>query len=127
MKKDISTFIRASISSISSAIIDLTIFTIICQGSSKLFIISIATIIARVISTLFNFSINKYIVFKSNGNIVSEGILFIILFITKMILSSILVWIFNRYIIINQTILKSIVDISLFFGSYYIQKKLIFH
>lgn len=126
MNNNISTFIRASISSISSAIIDLTIFTIISQGSSKLFIISLATIVARVISTIINFIINKFWAYKSSGPIFKESILFIILFVSKMILSSILVWLFNKYIIINQTLLKSIVDVLLFFGSYYIQKKLIF-
>ena len=125
-KDNIIIFSKACISSITSAIIDLGVFTLISQGSDKFIVISIATVVARVISTICNFTINKLWTFKSNGSITKESILFFILFIIKMFLSSILVWLFNKYIFINQTVLKSIVDISLFFASYMVQKKLIF-
>lgn len=125
-KDNIIIFSKACISSITSAAIDLGIFTLISRGSSKFIIISVATVVARVISTICNFTINKLWTFKSDGSVTEEGILFFILFIVKMLLSSILVWLFNKYIIINQTVLKSIVDILLFFASYMVQKKLIF-
>lgn len=123
--KNIKTFIKASISSMSSALIDLGLFTLISRSSKALIIITIATIVARVASATFNFIINKFWAFESKGSTKKEAILFFILFISKMLLSALLVWLF-KFININQTFLKALVDIFLFFFSYIIQKRLIF-
>ncbi|HOB26221.1 MAG TPA: GtrA family protein [Bacilli bacterium] len=118
-------FIKASISSMISAGIDLGIYTLIAGDSSIYYIILIATIVARIISSLINFIINKKWAFKSNGKTTKELIYFYILFIAKLLASSLLVWSLSNTNI-NHTILKALVDIFLFFISYYIQSKYIF-
>ena len=123
--KELTKFIKASISSAFTAMIDLVIFTILSNSSKSLLIIELSTIIARVISTTINFIINKKIVFKTIGNTKKEIILFFILFLWKMLFSGFLVWLF-KFIHINQTILKMFVDISLFLITYQIQNKFIF-
>ena len=118
-------FIKASISSMISAGIDLGIYTLIAGDSSIYYIILIATVVARIISSLVNFIINKKWAFKSNGKTTKELIYFYILFIAKLLASSLLVWSLSNTNI-NHTILKALVDIFLFFISYYIQSKYIF-
>ncbi len=124
-KKELTKFVKAALSSIFSAMIDLVVFTILSNSSKSLLVIELSTIVARIISTTINFIINKKLVFQTIGNTKKEIILFFILFLWKMLFSGFLVWLF-RFININQTILKMIVDVSLFFITYQIQNKIIF-
>ena len=124
-KRELIKFFKASMSSAFSAMIDLVIFTILSNSSKSLLIIELSTIVARIISTTINFILNKKVVFKTIGNTKKEIILFFILFMWKMLFSGFLVWLFG-FIKINQTILKVIVDVSLFLITYQIQNKIIF-
>ena len=124
-KKELTKFVKAALSSIFSAMIDLVVFTILSNSSKSLLVIELSTIVARIISTTINFIINKKLVFQTIGNTKKEIILFFILFLWKMLFSGFLVWLFG-FININQTILKMIVDVSLFFITYQIQNKIIF-
>ena len=80
---------------------------------------------ARIASSIVNFIINKKWSFESKGSTTKEAIGFSILFVVKMLLSSSLVYLLSN-IKINLTILKSFVDICLFFFSYLVQDKIIF-
>ena len=124
-KKEIIKFVKAALSSIFSAMIDLVVFTILSNSSKSLLVIELSTIVARIISIIINFIINKKLVFQTIGNTKKEIILFFILFLWKMLFSGFLVWLFG-FININQIILKMIVDVSLFFITYQIQNKIIF-
>ena len=119
-------FIKATISSIVSAAVDLGIFFVICRNNNNLSLIIVATLIARIASGIVNFLINKYWAFESSGEPKEEIIEFTILFIIKVALSALLVWIF-RNSKINQMLLKAIIDFALFFGSYVIQSTFIFN
>jgi putative flippase GtrA len=119
--------IKFSCSSIFSALIDLSLFTVMMKinlGDAYLKI-TITTIIARIASSIVNFIINKYWSFESSGRTTKEAIQYGILFVTKMLLSSLFVYLL-RSIKINLTLLKSLVDIVLFFFSYLVQDKIIF-
>lgn len=119
-------FIRATISSVLSALLDLFIFYLICNGSSKLKIIMIATIIARLVSAVVNFVLNKYWAFDNEkGRTKQEVISYFVLFVFKLLTSALLVWAFS-FVKTNQTVVKMIIDVFLFFISYYIQDKFIF-
>ena len=126
-KENIIHFIKASISSIISACVDLGLFSLICHNNNAFLIIMIGTVVARVVSAIINFIINKYWAFQSKGRTTKEATLFFILFILKMLISSLLVWLLIKKIHLNKTIIKSIIDILLFFVSYIIQKKFIFN
>ena len=127
--KKILVFIKFLLSSNFSGIMDLLFFTLIIwvSGNSRdFFVITIATISARIISTIINFMINKYWAFQSKGSTKREAFLFGLLFLTKMLLSGLLVWLISNNIQINSTIIKFVVDCLLFFFGYSIQKDIIF-
>jgi len=118
-------FIKATIVSIITTAIDLTLFRIISNNSHSLLVISIATLISRTISTVIMFIWNKKWVFKSKRDGKKELIHFVIMIIVQMTISAILVWLL-RHLPIPQLVTKMIVDTTLFFVAYFYQKYFIF-
>ena len=120
--------LKYSISSLGSAIIDLIAFTILINlifGKASAGILA-ATVVARFMSGSVNFMVNKHWVFKSgNGNCV-EMIKYLTLFFSQMMLSFILVTSLSN-LSLNLTIIKILVDSTLFLISYQIQKRYIFN
>lgn len=113
--------IKFTCSSIMASIIDLSVFALL---RNKLVLsIFMATVIARILSGLFNYFVNKIIVFKSDAK--HSFLKFFIFFIAKMGLSGLIISIID-FIPINTIILKAIVDVLLFMISYFIEKKLVF-
>ena len=125
-KENIIKFIKAELSSNISAVVDLGLYYLISNNSNKFYIIMFATIIYRITYATINFIINKFWAFKSTGKTTKEALYFFILFIVKMLLSGLLVYLISKFIKLNNTIIKIFVDILLFFISYYIQNKYIF-
>ena len=121
-------FVKTSISSVISAIVDISLFYILSNFFKReYYYIVLATVIARITSGTINFIINKFYAFKSIGRVRVELVSYTILFIIKMILSSLIVaYISTRFIDFNETQIKVVVDTLLFFGSFYIQDKYIF-
>ena len=119
---------KYSFSSMISAAVDLSVFTIFVYlafraGYNK---ILEATVFARLISGGVNFLMNKHWVFKSKKYNWKEVSGYLTLFCFQMLLS----WFFVsslRNIPLNITVIKIIVDITLFFVSYEIQKTFIFN
>ena len=122
-------FIKTSISSVISAIVDISLFYILSNFFKREYAyIVLATVIARIASGIVNFIINKFYAFKSMGRVRVELVSYTILFIIKMILSSLIVaYLSTKFMDINETYIKIIVDTLLFFGSFYIQDKYIFN
>lgn len=119
--------VKYSFSSLSSAAIDLFVFTLLINTvffRNSIGILA-STVIARLMSGFVNFSLNKYWVFKSKNQSKVEVFKYTVLFSSQMFLSWFLVSALNH--IGNITLIKVIVDTSLFFFSYHIQKKFIFH
>jgi len=111
-----------------SALIDLSLFTIFVYlvfgiGNNK---ILEATVAARLISGGMNFLINKHWVFQSKKHNWKEAYGYLALFCCQILLS----WFFVsslRHLTLNITVIKIIVDTTLSFISYKIQKTLIFN
>ena len=118
-------FIKFSIVSIVTTIIDLTIFQLISNNSKKLLIIAIATLVSRTVSTILCYIFNKHWVFKSKKQDKTEFIKFVLLVAGQIAVSALVVWLL-RFLPIPQIITKIIVDTTLFFIGYFIQKKYIF-
>jgi len=120
--------LKYSISSLGSAMIDIIAFTILINlifGKASAGILA-ATVVARFMSGGVNFMLNKHWVFKSeNGNGI-EMIKYLTLFSCQMMLSWILVTGLSN-LSPHLTIIKILVDSTLFFISYQIQKKYIFN
>ena len=119
-------FFKYSVVALLSALLDLFtfyIFTIILQGSAMY--ITLSTVIARLLSGIFNFSLNRNYIFKSKNNLTREVSLYLMLFLISMLCSSFFVTLLSST---NPVLLecKIIVDFILFIIGFFIQKKFIF-
>lgn len=119
-------FMKYIVGAITSFGIDIFIFTLLVRLLSSFSIESVlvASVLARISSSLFNYSINKKIIFQNGNDLSLLG--YYILAVIQVLLSTILVTIVHELIAINISVLKSIVDGLLFIFSYQVQKKIIF-
>lgn len=121
-------FFKFVVSSLSSSLIDIILFQMLViflkEKSSRYILLS--TIGARVFSSIYNFTLNKKIVFNSNNKLGHTIIKYYLLCLIQMLISA--GFVTGIYIIvpINETIIKIVVDTILFFISYRIQKSWIF-
>lgn len=88
--------------------------------------IFLATLFARIISSLFNFMMNKLIVFKSHKNTGKHLFKYALLVVAIMLTSWLLVWTFSNWIGISSLIVKPIVDLVLVIVSYTAQRTWVF-
>ena len=111
-KAKIKLFIKTSMSSFISAGVDISVFYLLSKALKReYFYVVLATIIARILSGTVNFIINKYYAFKSTGRVRVELVSYIILFIIKMILSSLIVaYLSTTFMNSNEMFIKMIVD-----------------
>ncbi|MFT8729041.1 MAG: bifunctional glycosyltransferase family 2/GtrA family protein [Oenococcus oeni] len=121
-----SSFIRFSLSSLFSFLIDVGIFAFFMFSySSRSFLtITIASFLARFCSSVFNYLINQKIVFdgKSSHSISK----YYLLVVFQVFISSYFVTFLHNISDFNTVFIKIIVDFILFFFSFYVQKRLIF-
>ena len=122
--------IRFMISSLTGSVVDYFIFAVMLvllpfAGMSRTAsVVVAATVIARLFSGIVNFIMNKKFAFRSAGDTGSEGFRYLILFICQMGASAALVSALSA--VITPIVAKVIVDTSLFFASYFIQKRWVF-
>lgn len=121
-------FFKYLISSGSSAILDILIFTIVYNlfFSAEIAYITLSTVIARVCSATFNYAINYKKVFNSSESIVKSAIKYFILAIIQMGCSALFVTYITKLTNGRAELIKIIVDTLLFFISFKIQQRLVF-
>ena len=120
--------LKFSLSSLASALIDLSLFTVFINylfGTGSVGTLA-ATVTARVMSGCVNYMINKHWVFQSKSNNTSEALQYLTLFCSQMMLSWVLVTSLSN-LSVHLTVIKVLVDSTLFLISYQIQKNFIFH
>lgn len=120
--------LRYSISSLISALTDLSLFTLFVSfvfgaGSSG---ILTSTLAARLMSGTLNFTVNKFWVFQSRKRSTLEAVEYFTLFCFQMMMSWLLVTALSS-LPLNLTLIKIAVDTGLFFISYQIQRGFIFN
>lgn len=123
-KRKLGTFILYVIVSISSFIIDQILFRLFRKVFSIEIIIS--TILARIISSLYNYFLNRDKVFNSKDNGYKTMIKYYILVLVAMFLSGVSVKLLNMILPIDESVIKIFVDSIIFIFNYYIQKLIIF-
>lgn len=123
-------FLLYTVSSLSSSVLDLLLFFLL---NHFLFArlpqaerILLATIAARILSSLYNFTMNRRVVFDTNGRVGVQLAKYYSLVVVQMLASAGLVTLFVNLLPLADTIVKIIVDICLFFISFQIQKRWIF-
>lgn len=123
------TFLKYMLSSLSSFIVDITLFTLFISifhsmDFSKRILLS--TVIARIGSSAFNYLVNKEIVFKSDESNKRVAYKYFVLVVLQLLASALLVTLFYKATGLPETMIKTIVDTFLFLVSYRIQKVFVF-
>lgn len=115
--------------SLSSFIIDILLFTFFVSLTKSYFsnsYILVSTIGARIISSTFNFLINKNKVFQNKSGGFSTYIKYAVLCVGQMLLSAGGVFLFHAYLRMGESIAKILVDSILFIISFQIQREWVF-
>ncbi len=123
-------FIKYIISSMTSFVVDIMLFTLFCKmlkNNIQIYYAGIATVLARIISSIYNFVVNYGFVFNSKKKKYEAGAKYFILAIVIMLMSATLTTIgVNLFNPLSETIIKIIIDTLLFLVSYKVQQKWIY-
>lgn len=122
------TFFRYLLSSLSAFLVDICLFAL---GTKILFrglalYIPVSTVFARVFSGIYNYLINRNMVFKSRASYAFSGFSYLSLCILQMAASAALVSLTYHLLPLDEVLVKIIIDSCLFLISYQIQKRFIF-
>ncbi len=123
------TGIKFTLSSLSASVIDVGIFTICTYGLKDIMpacYILVATVLARIVSSLYNFTINKKAVFNKEGDTHKSLVKYYMLVVIQMLASAGGVWLIHHTINKNESMIKILVDVMLFFVSFWIQRLWVF-
>ena len=126
-------FLKFAISSVSSYLIDMGIYALLLFFLESRLSVSgqvlICTIVSRVISSLFNFTLNRKTVFKATDNLAASTVRYYIIAVIKLAASYALIYLFTDLLGITgfaQLIIKALVDLILFLFSFQFQKNWVF-
>lgn len=125
-------FLKFTMSSLSSSVLDLILFTVFLYvldelhpgGGSR---IMAATVLARIFSSLFNYALNYKVVFQSKSGRGKTMVKYFALAAAKMLISGVLVDLLHRVLPWQETLIKIPVDVVLFFINYYLQREYVYH
>ena len=121
-------FVTFALVSVSSFVVDIIIFHIlknIFKGRFAAYIL-MATVLARIVSAVYNYTMNRKVVFKSGKNVARSGTGYLILCVIQMLASAGLVTAVVFVTSWPETPVKIVVDVVLFFISYRIQRDIVF-
>lgn len=126
--------IKYAASSFASSCVDLVSFyllTALLFGDGTRLHVFAATALARLISVVFNFSLNKKLVFENNGKPLKTFLRYICLAVPIMLASWFVVFVLTDLLSVESALLKTLVkmpvDILLFLVSFRVQKKWVFN
>ncbi|MCH4192356.1 MAG: bifunctional glycosyltransferase family 2/GtrA family protein [Butyrivibrio sp.] len=119
------------ISSFSSSLVDLLLFTMFCHLTRKtdfgiMDYIMASTIFARVLSATYNFLINYRVVFKSKKNTSGAVVRYIMLAVCIMLASGFLVGRLHGLTSLPEVVVKIPVDCLLFLLSFFVQREYVY-
>lgn len=121
--KKYQTFIKYIFFAITSFLLDICLFKIIYIVSNN---IIIASYLARLVSSVYNYLVNKKIVFSYNKKRDNSFIKYFCLAVLNVTLSGVLVTFVYDKMSFDVTLIKISIDTLIFVINYFIQKILIF-
>lgn len=118
-------------SSLSSSVVDLALFSLFCflmkdMQWGKITYVMAATVFARILSALYNYSLNLKVVFQSDSSVKSTLPRYVILAAVQMFLSAFLVGRLYPLFGGAEVLVKIPVDVLLFFLSFAIQREFVY-
>ena len=124
-----SVFLKFIVASFSSFVVDIVLFTVAYHLLKRHYpdsYIIIATVFARILSSLYNYNMNKRRVFRLKEKNIATLAKYYILCVIQTILSGVGVYALYRLFHWNETGIKILVDVILFFLSFQIQREWVF-
>jgi len=114
--------------SLSSAAVDLTVFWLLCNLTRGMIgYVALSTVLARIISAVYNYLLNARIVFKSERSTGQTAPRYAALAVILMVSSATLVTLGTMLLPkVAEVAVKVVVEISLFFVSFAVQKRFVF-
>ncbi len=124
-------FFKFIVSSLSSSIVDLVLFSLFLwmlgeKTYGTVSTIMLATILARILSAIYNFTINYKVVFKSRDNAGRAIVKYAILAVFIMLASGFLVENIYGVLAIPEVLIKIPVDVILFLVSFWVQREVVY-
>lgn len=118
-------------SSLSSSVVDLSLFAIFCemlreQESGRISYLILATVLARICSASYNFLVNYKVVFKSEMSMGKALLRYFVLAVIQMSLSAVLVSTIYPVLGGAELLVKIPVDVLLFLASFVIQREMVY-
>lgn len=125
-------FLKFMAGSLSSSVLDLTLFQILCnilndKNLGSISYIVLATYMARALSSVYNFAFNYRSVFKAKGNVIGALIRYFMLAVAIMLVSGFAVDSLHAIWPITELAIKIPVDVLLFLVSFWVQKEFIYN
>ncbi|MGD6776414.1 glycosyltransferase [Sutcliffiella horikoshii] len=121
------TFLKFALSSVLSFGLDILLFALFVMMLNGVFVesyIILATVLSRVLSSLFNFTVNRKVVFKSTSSYAI--VKYFSLSIAQMLASAGGVYLIFAVVGFGEVGIKVVVDGLLFLASYVIQREWVF-
>lgn len=115
--------LKFSCSSLLSFCVDYIFYSIFAMISCS---VAFSNICARVISSIFNFSMNKKFVFKNKEGIAKTAAKYFLLAALILAANTIMLELCVKYLIHNKYISKILIEVLLFFISWAAQKSFVF-
>lgn len=124
-------FFKFILSSVSSSVVDLVLFTLFLtllggRSVGSISSIMIATILARILSAVYNFTMNYKVVFKSHDNAGRAVVKYACLAVLIMLASGFFVEHIYALAAIPEVIIKIPVDVLLFLVSFWAQREFVY-
>ena len=124
-------FFKFIISSLSSSIVDLVLFTLFLtileeRSFGNISYIMMATVFARVLSAVYNFTVNYKVVFKSRNHAGGAVIKYACLAVFIMLSSGFLVEQVYGFTGLPEVLIKVPVDVLLFLVSFWVQREFVY-
>jgi glycosyltransferase involved in cell wall biosynthesis len=130
----LSRMIKYTTSSFISFLVDVGLFGLTIRlfgGALGVLAIPVCTVLARICSSFVNFNINRSLVFERHRSFGRQMLCYYLLAVVQMSMSAALLWLAAfltdaGYAVGILIAFKTIIDTTLFFISYYIQRKWVF-
>ena len=115
--------LKYSMASMLSACLDYLVFAVLKPYCNSVWAL---TFIGRAIAALFNFTINKKIVFQNSSSIGPQIIKYLCLLLVSGSISAFLVQTIHSVLPISILLIKLVVELALYFVNFYVQKNFVF-
>ena len=126
----LASFAKYALSSVSASLVDWLAFAafmaVLPAGVLAGFTITAATLLARIVSALFNFTVNRKVVFKSQTRTRRSAARYAALCVCSACASAALVTGLSHVLPLPAIAIKPLVDTALFFVNYRIQQSWVF-